>query len=372
MSFFRHDFCSNLSVFKRLQILLVGGLLFGLWGCPLPEDEIAIFPPSGSSDVPMNAIVEIFFEHAYDLSEKDLHKSLFSFATCPKGIDPNEEPSTEDEKEKTASTAPTPKKKSTDPDSETKGDGDNATSSTALNVGNQVPFHLAAFSTLNRETQKNELRAYLIPRDAGGLTLGETYCVGVTSFEVPEKALTVQGLSSQFTVKTKPHFHFQNQSKPETITQSSLRGQEDYIVLYFAGSNNHVSPDALQKSITVCEEADDTSQASSGPCKNFGKRRGFELYLRESLKSSNEDQYLTASYNLYAIKPIGLESETSSVALALQTNFSNSGDPTGGVVEETFTQQGEATGPATLKEIEVQADRTPRFEEAFIHVATEK
>ncbi len=316
----------------------------------------------------MNVIVEIHFEQAHDLTESDLHKGLFSFAVCSKDVDPNEEPPAE---EPTAARKNVPKQ-NTQTQPEDDQPSPDAAKTPKVWQGAHVPFHLEAFATVNETTEKNELRAYLIPKDAGALELGQTYCVGVESFEVPEKALVVEGLSSQFTIKTKQHFHFQRDSLPEPFVQEAIAGQKDFIVLHYPGQNQHIPPRALQKNITLCEETDEDQHATTGPCKDFGVKRSFELYLRESLKSEDPMAYLTASYNLYAVKPLGLESPSSRLSLSLGSDFSQTSELSGEEMTEIFTQQTQATGPDTLLSIEKISRRVPRFEDAFIYVGTEK
>lgn len=303
------------STFKALLSMgLLLPALLGLTNCRLTETgpHANIYPEDGSTDVPVNAVIEVQFPADLKLDEKQMNKNIFSVRECTVSAFDYLDP-TKNAKEQTQTAAPTA---TPDPTKKT----DQAATSTTPDkkeaaVNNQDKKYGATIKVIHEHgtDSSKTIFNYLIinpeNRDSP-LDFGKTYCVHVAEL-VNADGVKIKQHEISFTTIESPNFAFDTDTNVEflgnrlapTIKGKDGKFKRDYMVLNFR--DQFIRPDQIKQKMKVCL-ADEKSMSTSDACKDFGKEVQFDIFLVEDLKGTpngTSTPLIRSKYGLFAVSP---------------------------------------------------------------------
>lgn len=338
-----HTFWSN----ALAGLLLI--FLFFFASCRLEDSklQVKVYPENGSTNVPVNTVIEI--QYAYDLgvSVDQMKDELFTVHECEVNffnyLMPQQNTPTQTNTDKTQSTENTKKndsekekKESTDPEQSTK-DG--------VKYLSKVNF----FYEKNYDKEKRIIFNYLIPDVTGvssPLKPATTYCVSVRKLKNPKNEVIPQKEIS-FTTEESPSFDFSSKINPEFHGEHLSIGlknevtgenQQDFILIYFR--NQKVRPSELRSKIKLCAKSETSSTTTA--CKDFGTEVPSNIYLLEGLK--NMDGLVLSNYNLFAITPRVKNLQSGQeFKIVIDLDLNKSEETNLGTVEHSFTTDSESS-----------------------------
>lgn len=281
--------------------------------CRLTEDspKAEIYPQNGSTNVPVNTVIEVHYPKELGLTEKDMKQELFSVQECKQNtfsyLDPTRKKNPLEANAKKEGDATGTKKDengNTVPD-----DSNNVGAESAQKIGNPLHFYLRTVT----DSKTGRVFNYLVidpGTENSPLKPGATYCVtakeitNVDGVKIGEKEIS-------FTTKKSIDFSFDNQvdiTFPGNTVSPSLQEegkfkQQDFAILYLDGSPKR--PADLRSHLRLCkllstEDASKPQVFSSDDCNGEnGTYQPSDVRLVESMESING--YTLAKYNVYAV-----------------------------------------------------------------------
>lgn len=290
-------------VFHSFTTLALGLTLLAFSSCRLDDKgpHAEIYPQDGSTNVPVNTVIEVQYLSEFGLKESDMKESLFSINECTsntfkyftdaaKAKAPADPASTEKKSDKTETDS---KDSNNDSVAEpTKGDKVNFYFRTLTDAGSQIIFNFLVVDPAEKSTP---------------LKPNTTYCVEAKNIK-NEKGELIKSKTVSFTTENEANFEFDSKIDPEffgnEIAASILDDKgsltkRDYVLVYFR--NQSVRPQDLKKRITLCKETPDQTTITSQSCGDFnGKPVASDISLIENLKN-DANKNIPSSYNLYAV-----------------------------------------------------------------------
>ncbi|MCB0271941.1 MAG: hypothetical protein KDD46_02875 [Bdellovibrionales bacterium] len=290
----------------------------------LPEEKVKIYPVTGTTNVPVNAIITVYIQASAGITKDDIKEKYFQMSTCAetntKKPSPEEKQDKKEEDEKTVQ-AQTPVE----------------FYHQVVEFEEEMAKEKDAKKAKEEKQENNQgVLVYLIPKAMDGsdtpLAPGTKYCVTTQPFKNKNKEI-IQQAQTSFTTETVSGFHFDEQAPIEDISQRELSLSNDYLVLDF--KDHAVNPTELLNHIVLCQEVEE-EQDASGVCKGFGTQSEFELFMFENLVRDKDEKINTSKNNLFAIKPRETNPDASALRIVLDPSLGKSSNPDQDTLERTL------------------------------------
>ena len=345
----------NFGLQRYVRTIALAAILMSLTHCRLTTDNSQsgnIYPPDGSTEVPVNAIIEVQYPKEFGLTDADMKHDLFAIHECQvqtfdyfnkdktQTTNPTTTPSTTNTTNSNTS-GTTSNTSSTGTNSQTNSTTPNQDTTTNKTIGANINFYVQSVLDPASKIVFNYLLVNPGDQDTP-LKPATTYCVDAKKIK-NQKGVEIGASSVTFTTEDSDSFGFDTKVNgtffgkdlvPSVTDKTTGRTRKDYLLLYLSGTP--VKPELLKNKIRICKATANQATYDTATCNGFnGQPVTTDVYLLESLVNSH-DQMSTSHYNLYAVTPHDPMVVGDQYKAIFDTNLDENADTNSGVIEQNF------------------------------------